>query len=180
MERIMTFIDGSNFYYGLKSLNLDSYKPLGNFNFRKLGLELCHNRKLIEVKYYNAPLDSDADKSKYKTQQRFFEKIRNTPDVKLILVRMQKRKVNDKIVYVVKGDDIHIAVDMVTHAYNDAYDTAILVSGDGDFVPAVLAAQAKGKRVEQAYFKQGHSYHLRQKCNNSILLTTELLKKCFD
>ena len=180
MERIMMFVDGSNFYHGLKGLGLDNFKPLGNFNFRKLGIALCNGRKLIEVKYYNAPLDSDADPERYKTQQRFFEKIRNTPDVKLILVRMQKRKNNDKIVYVVKGDDIHIAVDMVVHAFNDAYDTAILVSGDGDFVPAVLAAQAKGKRVEQAYFKQGHSYYLRQTCNDSILLTDKLLKECFD
>ncbi|MCK4730524.1 MAG: NYN domain-containing protein [Candidatus Aenigmarchaeota archaeon] len=47
-------------------------------------------------------------------------------------------------------------------AYKNAYDTAILVSGDGDFVPAIKAVQETGKRVENYYFKMGGSWHLRQ------------------
>ena len=37
---------------------------------------------------------------------------------------------------------------MVKLGYNDAYDTAILVSSDGDFVPAVLAVKELGKNIE--------------------------------
>jgi len=36
MERVCVFIDGSNFYYGLKSLNLNNKK----LDFFKLGVKL--------------------------------------------------------------------------------------------------------------------------------------------
>ena len=177
MERVMIFIDGSNFYHGLK-------ESIGvtNINLQKLGEILCgKNRKLIRIYYYNAPLDQKHDLERYKAQQRWFEKVRNTPDTTLILVRMQKR-INEKTgeaEYIVKGDDIHIGVDMVKFAYNDAYDTAILVSGDGDFYPAVITVKDKGKKVENAYFRVNHSFLLRQTCDRSVRMD-DFIEKCLD
>ena len=172
-ECVSIFIDGSNFYHGLK-------KDIGNANidFQKFGQIVCGDRKLIRVYYYNAPLDLSHDKEKYKKQQKFFDKLRDIPNFKLVLVRLQKRKINDKVYYVVKGDDIHIAVDMVMQAQNNSYDTAVLVSGDGDFVPAVRAVQTYGKHVENYYFKTGHSSYLRQACDKSVLMNKELIEKC--
>lgn len=51
-----------------------------------------------------------------------------------------------------KGVDVDLATDMVLFACKDYYDTAILVSGDGDFVPAVEKVKDMGKRVEVACF----------------------------
>ena len=182
MERVMIFIDGSNFYYGILSLNHKMFE-INKFNFYKLGKKLCgDNKKIIRIFYYNAPLNQEENKEKYKAQQKFFEWVKNLPEVSLILCKMQKRWIDKKkneYQYVVKGDDIHIAVDMVKLAYNDAYDTAIIISGDGDFVPAVKAVQEKGKRVEHAYFKIGHSWFLKQTCNKSILMDENLIKDCF-
>jgi uncharacterized LabA/DUF88 family protein len=176
-ERVMIFIDGSNFYHGLVE-TIDAT----NVNLEKLGKFLCgKHRRLIRIRYYNAPLDQSKDPETYKAQQRWFEKVKNTPDVELVLVRMQKR-INEKtgeMEYIVKGDDIHIGVDMVKFAYNDAYDTAILVSGDGDFYPAVEAVKDKGKRVENAYFSSNHSFLLRQKCNKSIKMDN-FIEKCLE
>ena len=79
-----------------------------------------------------------------------------------------------------KGDDIHLAVDMVSFAYENAFDTAILMSGDGDFVPAIERLKKLGKRVENAYFKISSSYFLKQTCSSSVLLDIiidEILKK---
>jgi uncharacterized LabA/DUF88 family protein len=42
---------------------------------------------------------------------------------------------------------------MVKLAYNKAYDTAILVSSDGDFVPAVKAIKERGIKVENIGFE---------------------------
>ena len=181
MEKVILFVDGSNFYYGLKSIYSDT-KKLSSFNFRKFGEILVGNRKLIRILYYNASLDFKENQEKYWKQQRFFEKIKNTEKVKLILSRLQKRKIkgSDKFYYFIKGDDIHIAADMLKLAYEDAFDTAILVSGDGDFVPAIKIVQEKGKEVENAYFKQSLSWHLKQTCDTSIKLTREILDKCFD
>jgi len=182
MKKVVLFIDGNNFYYGLKSIYGDD-KHLTNFNFNKLGKILAgKDREFLRAFYYNASLDFSDDQEKYWKQQRFFDKIRNTDKVKLILARLQKRKIKGtaKYYYVVKGDDIHIAVDMVKGTYESTFDIAILVSGDGDFVPAVKIVQEKGKSVENAYFQKSLSWHLKQECDSSIHLTKEILDKCFD
>ena len=181
MNKVVLFIDGSNFYYGLKSLYNET-KELSTFNFLKLGEKLADKRNLIRAYYYNAPLDYNDDPKKYAQQQKFFERVKATDKVKLILSRLQKRKMKgtNQVHYVVKGDDIHIAADMIKGAYENQYDIAILVSGDGDFVPAVNIVQEKGKLVENAYFKQSLSWHLKQTCDKSIKLTKEILDTCFN
>lgn len=181
MKRVVLFIDGNNFYFGLKKLYGDS-KELSNFNFNKFGEVLAKGQDLLRIFYYNAPLDYSESPQKYAKQQKFFEKIKDTEKVKLILCRLQKRKIKgtNKFYYVVKGDDIHLAVDMVKGAYENAFDVSILVSGDGDFIRAVEVVQEKGKSVENAYFKSLLSWHLKQECDKSIKLTKEILDSCFD
>jgi len=46
-----------------------------------------------------------------------------------------------------KGVDISLTTDMLSHAHLKNYDVAILVAGDGDFVPLVNAVKATGRRV---------------------------------
>ncbi|MGC9310787.1 MAG: NYN domain-containing protein [Candidatus Aenigmatarchaeota archaeon] len=141
-ERVAIFIDGSNFYHGLKQ-EIGSKES----DFSKLGKKLAGGRKLASINYYNAPLDQSANIEKYKKQRQFFEKLRKIPNFNLVLVRLQKRLVNGKPMYFIKGDDIHLATDLIVLAYKNTYDTAVLVSGDGDFVPAIKAVQEIGKKV---------------------------------
>ena len=42
---------------------------------------------------------------------------------------------------------------MVSLAYENAYDTAVLVSGDGDFVPVVKRVKNLNKKVDQWAFR---------------------------
>ena len=49
-----------------------------------------------------------------------------------------------------KGVDIGLAVDLVCQ--KDHYDTAVLISGDGDFVPAVKEMKKLGKRIGNIEF----------------------------
>lgn len=66
---------------------------------------------------------------------------------------------------------------MVSFAYENLYDTAILVSGDGDFAPAVKRVQKLGKKVENAYFTISRSSLLKQVSNTSIALD-DIVGKC--
>lgn len=52
-----------------------------------------------------------------------------------------------------KKTDSNLIVKMLVDAFNDNYDTAILISRDADFVPAVEAVQNLGKRVELVLFE---------------------------
>ena len=170
-ERVCIFIDGSNFYHGLKN-NIGKT----NIDFYKLSLLLCGDeRKLIRTYYYNAPLKKDEDERKYKSQQRFFTMLKSIPYLEMKLGRLVYRGG----IPIEKGVDIYLAIDMLKYAFDDVYDTAILVSGDGDFAKAVSAVRDLGKHVEHAYFNTGQSIHLRDSCDVRVDLDGDFLAKCF-
>ncbi len=61
-----------------------------------------------------------------------------------------------------KQVDISLTTDMLSHAYRDNFDIAILVSGDRDFVPVVNAVCAEGKIVVLWSVSSGLSDELRR------------------
>ena len=72
-----------------------------------------------------------------------------------------------------KGIDTRIASDLVAMAWEKAFDVAVLVSADQDFVPAAEYLQKKGIKVIQAGFPP-NGMLLKQKCWASI----DLRKHC--
>ncbi len=67
-----------------------------------------------------------------------------------------------------KGIDAAIITDLITFAFDDNYDIAVLVSGDADYAPAVEYIQKKtDKQVVQAFFK-AHGDQLRNACWDHI------------
>lgn len=181
MEKVSVFIDGNNFYFGLKKIYGNDAK-LMDFSFEKFVNFIAGDREVIKVYYYNAPLDRTKNMDIYKKQQRFFEKLRKIPKFEVILCKLLKRRIagTDKYYYVLKEDDIHMAGDMIKGAYEDEYDCAILVSGDGDFLPAVKIVRNRNKRVENVYFRKSASTNLRKNCDKSILLKKDILDGFFE
>src|SRR3989344_3402301 len=152
MKRIAVFIDGNNFYFGLRKL-YGKNKNLKTFDFEKFSKFLAGKDEVVAIYYYNALLDKEHNPEKYESQKEFFEKLKQIPDFHLVLCKLLKRNITgtDKFYYIIKEDDINMAVDMVEGACQDDFDVAILVSGDGDFVPAVKAVQRHEKNVENIY-----------------------------
>jgi len=177
-ERIIVFIDGSNLYHLVKQWFSEESQI--NFNFKKFLKKIVKDRTIVRVYYYNCPLDRNKDNRAYRSQQRFFQKLKEIPNFRLVLCRMQKVKINGKTIYQVKEDDIHLAVDMVKLAYNNAYNTAILVSSDGDFVPAINAVQEIGKKVENIGFEHKFSFHLKQICDRFTKLQKKEVEDFFN
>jgi uncharacterized LabA/DUF88 family protein len=58
--------------------------------------------------------------------------------------RVFKREVKGKPS---KGVDIALATDLLGHAFRDNFDAAVLIAGDGDYVPMVEEVKRLGKRV---------------------------------
>jgi uncharacterized LabA/DUF88 family protein len=79
-----------------------------------------------------------------------------------------------------KEVDVALASDMQEQAYEDNYDTAILISGDRDFVPAIEKIRAKGKRVEVAAFDQCFSHVLQTKANKTYSLNDLFIIQMMD
>ena len=174
-ERVAIFIDGSNFYHSVK----ETFSIHDNqIDFIKLINVLRKTRLLIGIYYYNASLDRGYNEEVYWKQQKFFAELRKIPDFHVVLCNMRKtRKPDGQLEFAVKGDDIYLATDMLSFAYENKYDIAILVSGDGDFVPAIKKVQKLGKKVENAYFSVSRSNFLKSVCNSSVLMD-EIVGKC--
>ena len=146
-------------------------------NFQKLLQLLTKGKMLISTFYYNASLDIKVNPETYWEQQKFFNELRKIPDFYVILCKLRKHKIkNGNYSFDIKGDDVHLAVDLVSGAYEDLYDTAIVISGDEDFVPAIKKAQKLGKKIINAYFKSSTSASIKETCDDSIYMN-DLIKK---
>ncbi len=168
-QRVMVFIDGSNFYHSLKS-NFESAKlDIGKF----CGWAAAGGN-LVKIFYYNAPLFQKEDPKAYKKQQVFFESLRKIKRLELFLGRLEKRPDNQKAE---KGVDVKLAADLVTNAFYGKYDTAIIATNDADFVPAIKAVQERGKEVYNVSFPKSKSYHLNRVCDKTLTVTESVFKK---
>jgi len=148
MERICVFIDGSNLYHGTKEVLPDAHVDIG-----KLITWLVKSRALVRTYYYNCPISPQHDPTAAKAQQRFFSALGRIPYLQVRLGRLEPRGGG----FIEKGVDVSIAVDMLSMGVRNLYDTAILVSSDGDFASAIKAVQELGKHVEVAHFAKGRN-----------------------
>jgi len=167
-ERISVFIDGSNLYHSLDGVKID---------FEKLIKELTKERILTNAYYYITPLDLASNEERYWKHQKFLAELGKISGFKVVLCTLRKHKNKDGTFgFEVKGDDIYLANDMLVGAYENLYDTAILVSGDEDFVPVVNTLKRLNKKTENAFFAKTSSKKLRKLCDKATNLSTILDK----
>jgi len=131
--RVAVFIDGNNLFHAARFHNID-------IDYNKLLRVLLGDGRLLRAFFYTG-VDVGAER-----QQGFL----------LWMRRNGFRVIQKELKTFYDGTrkanlDVEIAVDMLSLA--GRYDTAVLVSGDEDFVYAVNAVAYKGCRVEIAGFR---------------------------
>ena len=180
MDRVCIFIDGSNFYHALKKANLPVTVDFGNLSAKLTGPQRRH----IHTYYYNAPLIRPRrDDSRYaekdkrcRSQQRFFNALRFIPN--LTFKRGWLRRLPDGG-QVEKGVDVMLATDMLTLAFKDRYDVAILVSSDADYKHAIEAIKFEtGKTVELRQVVGSKAYDLITVASVYEPITADIINDC--
>lgn len=173
-QRVAVFIDGSNLHYKLKDLNIGN---LLYFQYGEFALWLAKERDLVSKRYFvgvvRAKSDDVRGQQLRKNQIRLFNHL-TSKRCKFVVERGYIMK-NDGAYYE-KGVDVKIAVDLVVGAYEDAYDTAILVSSDTDLIPAIEKVKALGKTVEYVGFSHKPSLGLISRSTESRLLSKDDLQ----
>ena len=159
--RAAIFIDGSNLYHALE----ESCKRT-DLSFSGFVQKLLRGRTLLRTYYYNILQDSRRKPKAFWQQQKFLSVLHATPYLEVRLGRSAYRKG----IAIEKGVDIRLATDMLDLGWRDLYTTAILVSGDGDFVYAVQAVKHMGKFVEVACFESNQSPDLLEVADTIIEL----------
>ncbi len=163
-KRVAIFIDGSNLYHSLQ-------ENCGRFDvdFSALGRRLTDGRDLLRIYYYNVLRDAERDPQAYQDQQKFLIALHNTSYIE---TRLGTSKMRGQVA-VEKGVDIMVATDLLRFAWEDLYDVAVLVSGDGDFAYAVETVKNMGKHVEVAAFTQNLSQELAAAADDRHFFTPD-------
>jgi len=76
-----------------------------------------------------------------------------------------------------KGVDVALATRLLTHGVNKAFDTAILVSGDKDYLETVKTVKGFGLRVEIVAFRQSLSNELAAESSTPVLYLDDIRKE---
>ena len=172
-ERVFIIIDGNNFYHRLKELG---FKNLSNFDYERLTRFLISKRELVLREYYIGAIKEEVTNSKSKKlmigQQKLLGKLQKQ-GWQISLGHMLKEKDG----YHEKGVDVKMAVDLLVGAYENSYDTAILISSDTDLIPAIKKVRLMKKKVEYIGFSHKPSYGLIGNSDvRRLLIKDELLK----
>jgi uncharacterized LabA/DUF88 family protein len=165
-ERVRAYIDGFNLYFGLKSAGWKKYYWL-NLQIMAENL-LKPSQELVFTKYFTSRVSYPPDKQR--RQSTFIEALETLSDFRIHYghyqanLRRCKKCGNKEMVPNEKMTDVNIAVEMLSDAYQDLFDTALLVSADSDLIAPILTIKNlfPDKRVVVAFPPQRHSGQLER------------------
>jgi len=148
-QRVGVFIDAQNMYHSARNL----YHA--RVNFKKIVEETVGDRRLLRALIYVISTETGEEKA-------FFEALRKSGF-----------EIKEKDLQIFAGGskkadwDVGMAIDAVI--LSDKIDVAVLVTGDGDFVPLVeYLSISKGLRVEVASFGRSTSAKLKEAADSFL------------
>ena len=150
-ERIMIFIDHNNILRVFKKM--DSFR----FDYLKLREIISRQRNIISTTTYMG-IEPSRNRQIASRKKAFFDFLRRK-DIDVITARV---KILPDGTRKEKEIDVKLATDMLSSAFEDRYDTCILVSGDGDFTPVLKKIISLEKKVEVWAFRVTLSTRLSQ------------------
>ena len=183
MGRIIAYVDGFNLYYGLRS---KGWRRLYWLDVHRLAENLLKpGQRLLGVHYFTTRIRSrPGDEDTRRRQATYLEALETLPGVHLhyghylAKTRRCPRCQATWEAFEEKMTDVNIAVELLEGAQADAFDTAILVSGDSDLTRPVQAVQARypRKRVVVAFPPDRESSRLRQAATAGFVIGRKKLK----
>jgi uncharacterized LabA/DUF88 family protein len=172
-ERVIAYIDGFNLYFGMKS---EGYARFFWLDARKLSQRLLKpHQALVAVKYFTSRIRLPREKASL--QNKFLEALETLPGLEIFYGNYQ---INRRIcrsckktdhVANEKMTDVNIATEMLTDAFLNKFDTALLLSADGDLVtPVDRIAKTVGKRVIAVFPPGRRSFKLESVATAHMVL----------
>ena len=155
LAKLMGFIDGGY-------LRSEIEKKFGEdgINFQRLKQRMIeyfnancdgkYDGDLVRVYYYDAI--TDPKHPQYQQQSDYFSRIKAINGYQVRLGKLVPTGKDGTGFLKQKGVDVLLATDMITKAYHEQYEFAILLAGDNDFLEVVNAVKDSGKRVFGMYF----------------------------
>ncbi len=148
---MVAYVDGFNLYFGMRSQRLRHCYWLDVP--AAIGRLLESGERLVETKYFTSRVSGPPDK--VRRQNEYLDALATRPNIRMffgVYQTHERRCASCDAVWQwhnEKMTDVNIAVELLTDAYRDAFDTALLVSADSDLAAPISAIRSllPGKRV---------------------------------
>lgn len=166
MQRVIAYVDGFNFYFGLKASKWERYLWL---NYQQLANNLLRpDQQLVFTKYFTTRISAPPDKRKRQTD--YIEALETLSDFRIYYGKYQMNPRHCRqcgfrdLVPNEKMTDVNIATELMVDAFQDRFDTALLVSADSDLIGPVVAVRRlfPTKRLVIAFPPQRYSEELKK------------------
>lgn len=184
MIRVISYIDGFNLYQGLRQSGWKKYYWLD--------LEgLCQSllkpgQELVATNYFTSRISSNGKNSSDLQRQNIYLDALQTKA--LITIHYGHFLQNTKTCfqcnakwpdYEEKMTDVNIAIQLLSDAYENNFDSAIIISGDSDFTPVIKVVQRKFpfKKIIVVFPPNRHSKSLKNAANAALALGEDKLRQ---
>ena len=77
-----------------------------------------------------------------------------------------------------KGTDVNMAAHLITKGFLHAYDTALLLTGDSDYIPILDILNTIGKTTVTSGVKGQNLTRLREHSDDMLILDKEFFASC--
>jgi len=180
MERVIVYIDGLNLYFGIKSKGWQRYLWL---NMEALAEELLiDGQRLVSTRYFTTRVKGSIAKSN--RQNNYISALKVSTDVQFFYGRYQPnvkkcKKCNSTwMEFEEKMTDVHIACEILRDAYQNKFDTAILISADADLIPPIeiLQEDLPSRRIVVAFPPDRRSRRLKKTVQSCIYIGRRKLR----
>lgn len=182
MQRVSTYIDGFNLYFGLKDSGFKRHYWL-DLQSLAAGL-LKPQQQLAGVHYFTARIrDNRHNTSDRKRQNDYLEALA------LCGVSIQYGHYLEKLRrcrkchstwldYEEKMTDVNLAIQLLADAFDDAFDVALIVSGDSDLTTPIKRVRERfpSKRLIVAFPPGRHSAELKRTAHGYLTIGEDKLR----
>ena len=154
-SRVIAYIDGFNFYHGLRDSDLKDSRWL---DYHGMSVSLLKSgQRLEQVRYFTTRVKNNPKRSE--RQAVYIDALLARGGIKIDYGHFLSKPAHCNKCGNVwqkneeKKTDVNIAVRLLEDAFDDRFDTAMVVSGDSDLVPPIrvcsapLSAQARCRRL---------------------------------
>ena len=169
--KTICFIDDSNVFHGSREAGW-------RVDWTKFDRYLEKSGQIWQTYFFGSTHEPPTDE-----EERFFDFIRDKLRWEVQLYELGRRTVrcrncgDTETVPTEKGVDVGLAIKMITLGINQAFETAILVAGDRDYLEAVKFVKGLGLRVEVITWRNGLSSDLEAESSERVIYLDDLEKE---
>ncbi|MES1941727.1 hypothetical protein T5B8_15885 [Salinisphaera sp. T5B8] len=183
MNRVISYIDGFNLYFGLRAKGWRKYYWLDLAGMSRAVMK--PQQALAHCHYFTARIRAGGKSQNAKRQTIWLDALATRDDITCHFGHYLPKEQTCKSCgakwthHEEKMTDVNIASQLLVDAYEDRYDTALVVSGDSDLTTPIKMVRQRfpHKRLIVAFPPKRRSDQLRKAAHGHIVIGDDSLRQ---